>query len=787
MGAHSSTTVQIETLEIHGMTCSSCVRRVELALGKVPGVAAAQVNFALGMASVRIDPSMTDRDELVDAVERAGYASPRTPRSEAKGGAGDADDDDPPAAGGALEGGGPRDSEETALKRDLFRAVSLSVPVLILGMSHGALSFAETPSGRCVQLVLATLVVLGPGRRFFRNALAALRHRTADMNTLVSLGVAAAFSYSAAAILVPWVFPHGDHGARPHLYFEAAVGTVSFVLLGKLLEGRARSRLADAVRGLVSLTPSMAHLLTEDGVVDVPIRTIHSGQRLVVRPAERIPADGVVVLGRSSVDESMLTGESMPIDKAAGDRVYGGALNQRGSITFEADRTGQATTLAGIIRAVEQAQGSHAPIARLADRISARFVPVVLGIAILAFAIWLALDPTARGFAVAVERLVAVLVIACPCALGLATPAAVAVAIGRGAELGVLIKGGAVLETLSRVDTVFLDKTGTLTTGQPALAKIVNLSEFSDETLLVLAAGAEAPSEHPVARAIVEAAQKRGLRLSPAETFVSTPGGGVSARVFDHDVLLGNASWLRTAGIDAAVIAREADAQAAAGQTPLLIAVDGEAAGVLAVADEIRPEAGSTVRALEALGIRVAMLTGDHPAVARRVAATLGIETVFAAMRPEEKAREVAGARARGQIVVMVGDGVNDAPALAASDVGIAMGHGTDAAVSTSDVALMSGGISRLPLALALARRTVATIRRNLFWAFAYNVVGIPIAAGALLPFTGWLLSPVLASVAMSLSSVSVLWSSLVLRSFGKKGTLRHGAGSQEPVVAWRT
>ncbi len=745
-------------LPVRGMTCASCVRRVERALQKVDGVGEASVNLVAERASVAFDPARTSVEAIAEAIERAGYQVPREAPPA----------DDAPAPDAALRAGGRDAAEEAdrrALKRDFLVAAALTVPLLVVAMSHGAIPGTDGPVGRWLQFALATPVVLGPGRRFFRLAWTALRHGTAEMNTLVALGTGAAWSYSTVAVAFPGAFPHTAHGVLPHVYFEAGAAIITFVLLGRLLESRARKRLADAVRGLVALQPKTARRLVGDREEDVPVERLRPGELVLVRPGERVPTDGEVVRGASAVDESMLTGESMTVDKAAGARVFGGTLNRNGSLTFRVTRTGQGTALARIVEAVEQAQGSKAPIARLADVVAGWFVPVVVGIAVVTFAVWLAIDPSSDGLATAIERFVAVLVIACPCALGLATPAAVAVGTGRGAELGVLVKGGAVLEAASRVDTVLLDKTGTLTAGEPTLTDVVALED--EAALLSLVAAIERESEHPVARAIVEGALARGARPGAVHAFGSAAGQGVEGVVDGRRVRVGTGAWLALAGVDTAALEAQADALAGLGRTPAFVAVDGRLAGLVAVADRPTAEARRVVEALRDLGVEVAMVTGDREGVARAVAAELGITRVHAGVRPEDKAAVVAAERARGRTVAMVGDGVNDAPALAGADVGVAVGTGADIAVAAADIALLRGGIASLPAALRLARATLRNIRQNLFWAFVYNVVGIPIAAGALYVWTGWLLSPVLASAAMSLSSVSVLLNALRLRRFG--------------------
>jgi Cu+-exporting ATPase len=532
------------------------------------------------------------------------------------------------------------------------------------------------------------------------------------------------------------------------------------------------------VRGLVALVPPSACRVRDGHEEQVPVAALAPGDIVLVRPGEHVPVDGEVIRGASAVDESMLTGESLPVDKHEGAAVYGGTLNQTGALTLRVTRTGGDTALARIVDAVEQAQGSRAPIARLADVVSGYFVPIVIGIATVTLLVWFALDPTASGFAVAVERFVAVLVIACPCALGLATPAAVAVGTGRGAELGILVKGGQALEAASHVDMVLLDKTGTLTAGKPELTDVVSTSALAETELLSLVASVERESEHPVARAIVAGAVARGANLAQVSRFAMQPGLGVAGVVAGKAIRIGTSAWLAQDGVDTTDLESEAERLAAQGRTPSFVAVDGVLAGLVAVADRPTSEARAAVASLGRLGIQAAVVTGDRAAAARAVAAQLGIARVIAEVKPEDKARVVAEERGRGRIVAMVGDGINDAPALAGAHVGIAVGTGTDIAMAAADVVLLRGGISALPTALRLARKTMRTIRQNLFWAFIYNIIGIPIAAGALYPLFGWLLSPVLASAAMSLSSVSVLASSLRLRRFGRRAEQARGVSA---------
>jgi Cu+-exporting ATPase len=724
-------------------------------------VSEADVNLVTERALVRFDPSLVDAAALVRAVSVAGYeAVERMPREAGA----------PSTAGASQrsEALAQREREEDrALRRHLVVAAVLTLPLLMIGMSHGAIPGIDTAAGHWTQLGLATIVLFGPGWRFLRLGWKALRHLSADMNTLVSIGAVAAWGYSTVGVVGRGLVAHAEHGPAPHLYFEATGAIISFVLFGKWLETRARKHLSDAVRGLIALVPEEAVRIGADGVEQrVRVDALATGQVVVVRPGERVPTDGVIVRGNSTIDESTLTGESMPVDKATGDQVFAGTLNQTGVVRYEVTSNGADTALARIIEAVEKAQGSRAPIARVADIVSSYFVPAVLVLAALTFGIWLAVDPSGAGVAVAVERMVAVLVIACPCALGLATPAAIAVGTGRGAQLGILIRGGAALEAASRVTTVMLDKTGTVTGGTPQLTEFENHSSLPDREWLSLLASVEGESEHPVAKAIAAGALRLGAEARGVTGFRGEPGFGIEADVDSQRVRIGTSAWLGRGGVDTSALEAQAEELATLGRTPSFVAIDGQLSGIVAVADAPTSAARAVVRDLLAAGVGVAMVSGDRRATAEAVARDIGISRVFGGATPTEKADIVMAERARGEVVAMVGDGINDAPALASAHVGVAIGTGTDVAVAAADVALLRGGISGLPTALRLARATLRTIHQNLFWAFVYNVVGIPIAAGVLYPFLGWSLSPVIASAAMSLSSVSVVANSLRLRSF---------------------
>ncbi|MBL8732361.1 MAG: heavy metal translocating P-type ATPase [Planctomycetes bacterium] len=753
------------TIDITGMTCAACVRRVERALQKLDGVVEASVNLATQQAQTGFDPARVTRPALEAAIVQAGYGVLAPPPPAASVTADALTLDPALAAPVSARERADRDERRRQL-RGLRIAASATVPLLVLGMSHGAIPFASTPAGRHVQLVLASLVLFGPGLRLLRGGVVALRHHNPDMNTLVSLGALAAWSWSTVATLAPHWFVHGDH--ELHVYFEATGAILSFVLLGKFLESRARWRLGDAVRHLHAMVPALAHRLAGGGEQDVPVAALRVGDLVRVRPGERVPVDGVVREGASAFDESLLTGESVPVDKAIGDRVVGGSMNTTGAVLVQVDRTGADTALARIAAAVEEAQGSRAPIARFADRASAVFVPIVLTLAAITLLAWWLSQPDGEGLAVAIEFTVAVLVIACPCALGLATPAAVAVAAGRGAELGVLFRNGAAVEQASRIDTVFVDKTGTLTTGRPEVTAIEVLADLDAGAALRLAAAAELGSEHPFARAIVAEARARALPIEGAVGFVATPAMGVTAHVDGARVAVGKPEWLATLGVDIGAVAAIVARLAQGGITPLVVARQQAPVAVIGLADTLRAEARPALTTLHELGVRVVVLTGDRRGVAEAVTAGLALDGLHAELLPADKARLVRSAQQRGERVAMVGDGVNDAPALAAADLGMAVGTGTDVAAAAADVALLRGGLDGLPRALGLARATMRTIRQNLVWASVYNLLGIPFAAGVFHSF-GLRLSPVLASAAMSLSSVSVLLNSLRLRRYGRR------------------
>ncbi len=734
-------------LAVEGMTCASCVGRVERALQRVPGVLEATVNLATERARVRFVPAMADVDVLAAAVAQAGYAAHLV------------------RAAGADEMGeaGKRRLAVQAMGRDVLVAVVLGAAVLILSMgtafvpAFDRILAAASPVPRFwewVQMALSSVVLFVPGRRFFRPGLIAYRHLSPDMNSLVATGTGAAWAYSVLVLIAPALFPPE---AR-HVYFDSAAVVIAAVLGGKYLEELAKGRTSAAIRKLVGLQVKTAHRLdAAEHETDVPVAQLRRGDRLVVRPGERVPVDGRVYAGRAHVDQSMLTGEPLPVARVAGDEVVGGTVCQDGRLVIDATSVGQDTVLAQIIRLVESAQTGKLPIQGLADRVVRIFTPAVLAIALVSFVVWMALT---ANVSTALVAAVAVLVVACPCAMGLATPAAIMVGTGRAAELGVLFRRGEALETLSHVDTVLFDKTGTLTEGRPALAGVGG--PVPDEALR-LAAALESASEHPLGRAVVEAARMRGMAWPEVTDFHAVAGFGVSGTVDGHRVLAGARRFMERESValdrPQSGMAQREDA----GSTLVYVAADGHLLGWLAIADRVKPEAQAVVRALAARRLSVAMVTGDSATTARAVAGRLGIEEVHAEVLPQDKARVVRELQQAGRRVAFVGDGINDAPALAQADVGIALATGTDIAIEAADVTLTRGRLSEVITALDAARRTLSNIRGNLFWAFFYNILLIPVAAGVAAPI-GLHLNPMVAGVAMGLSSVFVLSNSLRLR-----------------------
>jgi len=745
-------------LEIKGMHCAACANRIEKAMAASNGVRSAAVNFATQTATVSFDPRATGIPQLVQTVVDTGFSA-KAVKEEF-------------TAQDQAQAEQTSDAEYLELRRKFWIAAILSFPVLVIAMSHGRIAALNFAGSNWLQLVLTTPVLFYCGSHFFTGAWSALRHGAADMNSLVALSTGTAYVYSVVATIAPQLVAVSSvsgahvHGAGAPVYFEAASVIIALILLGRMLEARAKGRTGEAIRRLIGLQPRTARVLRAGIEEDIPIEQVLKGDIVIVRPGEKIPVDGVVAQGSSSVDESMLTGESMPVLKKINDEVFGATLNKNGSFQFQATKVGRDTALQQIVRMVREAQGGKAPIAKLADVISGYFTPVVLCIAIAAFATWYIMAPVDSRLSMAVLAFVSVLIIACPCALGLATPTAIMVGTGRGAEMGVLFKGGEALEKACTVDTVVLDKTGTITQGQPAVTDIHAVAPFTKDELLQFAAVVERGSEHPLGEAIVRAAQERKLPLADANGFKAITGLGVEADVQGKRVLVGNAKLLVDHGVEVESLKTIADDFRSTGKTAMFVAVDGKPAGVLAVADPIKPESNEAVDALRKLGLRVVMLTGDGKQTADAVARQVGIEEVHAEVLPDGKVNVIRELQQQGRKVAMVGDGINDAPALAQADVGIAIGTGTDVAIEASDLTLIRGDLRGVITALSLSRATLTTIKQNLFWAFIYNVIGIPIAAGVLFPITGWMLSPMIASAAMSFSSVSVVLNSLRLRSY---------------------
>lgn len=725
------------TIPISGMTCAACQSFVQKTLQEQPGVESATVNLLLHNATISYRPGASTPEALVESVRSTGYGAEM-----------------PQQAADVL-------AEQEDLDRRLDAEYGVLRTKAAVSLAAGSLAMAAmffpVISGLFL-LPLTVFIMAWAGRHFYVKAWSAFRHRTSDMNTLVALGTGSAFLYSAASTLAPgWFHAHGlGHGH----YYEAVLFIIALILTGNTLEARAKRQTAAALRGLGRLQPKTARVARQGGEFDVPVEELVAGDEILVRPGERIPADGDVIGGASPVDESMLTGESLPVDKSAGSAVTGGTLNTSGALRIRATTLGASSRLAQIVRLLRDAQSSRAPMQDLADRISRIFVPVVVSIALLTFALWLALAP-APAFGRALAAAVTVLIIACPCAMGLAVPTAVMVATGRAATAGILIKGGQALQRLESLDTIALDKTGTITEGRPAVA-----ASTLDNASLTLLASLELSSEHPLARAVVEYARSRGLTLSSAAQFDARPGFGASGSVEGHTVLAGNEAFLRSYGIEPPAPSFDASLD---GHTLIYAAIDGRAAGVLALADSIKPSSPAAIAGLRALGLRVLMLTGDHDRTAHSIAAQLAsaggpLDEVIAQVTPEGKIEAIRRLQAEGKVVAMAGDGINDAPALAQADVGFALASGSDVAYDSADVTLMRGDLTAILAAIRLSRLTMRTMRQNLGWAFLYNVLGIPIAAGVLYPAFGILLTPVFASAAMALSSVSVVTNSLRLR-----------------------
>ena len=733
-------------LPITGMHCAACAGRIEDALQGLLGVQQAQVNFATEKAAVHFDSAALDGQAIRSKIEEVGYGVLAV------------DPDDPMDLERLARAADIRD-----LSTKLLVSLALGIPVMV-GSMPGLFPWAPIWLRQpIVLLTLATPVQFWVGWSFYQATWAALKQRSADMSTLIALGTSAAYAYSAAVTLLPQAFT--DLGVGTHVYFDTAVMIIALIVLGRLLEARARGQTSDAIRKLMGLQARTARVWRDGKAIDIPVADVAIGDLVLVRPGEKVPVDGAITKGGSALDESMLTGESLPLDKTVGDAVFGGTLNKTGSFTMRAEHVGRDTVLAQIVQLVEDAQGSKAPIQRLADRVAKVFVPAVMAVAVLTFVAWLVWGP-APVIAFALLNFVAVLIIACPCALGLATPTAIRVGTGKGAELGILFKSGPALENAHRLQAVVLDKTGTLTKGQPSVTDVATHNGFTESEVLRLAASTEQASEHPVAQAIVAAARAGDLELEAPANVEALPGRGMTATVGFHSVLIGNQALMRDSDIPLDKLHEIAEQLAGDGKTPVFVALNSRAAGIIAVSDTLKSHAQEAVASLRRLGLDVLMLTGDHRGSAQAVARQVGIDTVLAEVLPDQKAAQVKELQSQGKRVAVVGDGINDAPALAQADVGIAIGTGTDVALAAADVTLIAGDLRGVATAMQLSRRTMRTIRQNLFWAFIYNLLGIPVAAGILYPILGVSLNPALAAGAMALSSVSVVCNSLLLRRF---------------------
>jgi len=733
------------TLPIRGMTCAACVNTLERGLRKTPGVLSANVNLATSRGTVTYVPSIINSKGLQEAIEDLGYEVPEFASFD-------------------------ENTEEKSRQRDMkilrqkfLVGAILSGFVMVGSMPELVPWWPALLTDHYTLWVLTTPVQFWVGWPFLRGFGKALRHGTADMNTLVTIGTMAAYLYSVGVTLAPQFF--SIEGAHVGVYFDTAAVLITLIVLGRWLEAKARSRTSEAIKRLLGLQPKTARVRRGDVEIDLPVHEVMPGALIVVRPGEKIPVDGIVREGHSSVDESMLTGESLPVEKSLDASVVGASLNKTGTFVFEATRVGKETVLAQIIRLVESAQGSKAPIQRIADRIAAVFVPIVLGIGLITFALWSIIGPEPT-LTYALSNFMAVLLIACPCALGLATPTAIMVGTGRGAEEGILIKSAESLETAYRVQTVIFDKTGTLTRGEPVVTEIVTVDGIDRRKAIGLAAATEWGSEHPLGRAIVQKAQELAISVAPAGDFEAIPGQGVQAQVEGELVRLGNRQFLLDHGIVLNGLEKEAERLAQEGQTPMYVAAGDKALGIIAVADTVKPSARTAVEALHAMGVDVVMITGDHTRTAAAIARQIGIDRVLAEVLPQDKAMQIKKLQGEGRVVAMVGDGINDAPALAQADVGMALGTGSDVAIETADITLLRDDLMGVPRAIRLSRRTMQIIRQNLFWAFFYNASLIPIAAGALYPVWGLLLNPMFAGAAMAFSSVSVVINSLRLRHF---------------------
>jgi len=745
------------TLKLRGMSCASCANNIEDTIRAVPGVDACSINFGAEQATVTYDPNKTDVATLQNAVDVAGYSAQPMQEDVLA-----ADDDAERQT---------RQKENRALTHKVWTSGIISA-ILVIGSlpAMTGLSIPFIPMwlhDPWLQLVLTAPVQFWCGASFYINAWKALKRHTATMDTLVAIGTGAAYLYS----LFPTFFPGWfiAQGLRPDVYYEAAAVIITLILLGRLLENRAKGQTSEAIRKLIGLQAKTARVIRNGREVDIPIAEVVLGDIILVRPGEKIPTDGEIVDGSSTIDESMVTGESLPVKKQSGDEVIGATINKTGSFKFKATRVGKDTFLAQIVKLVQQAQGSKAPIQRLADRVTGWFVPAVIAIAIATFIIWFNIM---GNVTMALITTVGVLIIACPCALGLATPTSIMVGTGKGAENGILIKGAESLELAHKLQAIVLDKTGTITQGKPTVTDFITVNGTANNNelkLLSLAASVERNSEHPLAEAVVQYARSQGVEPTEAREFEAVAGSGVQGYVSDRLVQIGTYRWMNELGINTSQLQQQWDRLEYLGKTVIWIAIDGTVQGIMGISDAVKPSSTQAIRTMQRMGLEVVMLTGDNRRTAEVIAREVGIKRVFAEVRPHQKASQVESLQAEGKVVAMVGDGINDAPALAQADVGIAIGTGTDVAIAASDITLISGDLQGIVTAIQLSRATIRNIRQNLFFAFIYNVAGIPIAAGILFPFFGWLLSPIIAGAAMAFSSVSVVTNALRLRNFHPK------------------
>lgn len=723
---------------VKGMTCAACVGAVERALKGLEGVLNVTVNLASEKASVEYVPSIVSFTDFKRVVAEAGYTAEEITEEYI-----DKERE-------------LREREFRVLKRIFIISAILTAPVII-----GSIFPFPILSNWFVLFMISTPVQFWAGMRFHRAAWSALKHRTTNMNSLISIGTFAAYIYSTIATFFPSLFERG--GLSPDVYYDTSATIITLILLGRLLEAKARGRTSEAIKRLMRLQPKTARVLRNDQEKEILIDEVTVGDIVIVKPGERIPVDGEIIEGYSTVDESMLTGESLPIERSIGDKVYGGTINKAGSFRLKATKIGKETALGQIIRLVEEAQGSKAPIQRLADKVASVFVPSVILIALVTFTVWFFFAP-GRSFTIALMNFIAVLIIACPCALGLATPTAIMVGTGRGAERGILIRDAEALELAHRVRCIVLDKTGTITKGEPEVTDIMVSDETNEQEVLRLAASAERLSEHPLGEAILKEALKRGIELTEASNFMAIPGGGVRATVNNRDIFIGNQRLMETEGIDTLEFLPIAETLSDEAKTPVFVAIDGKVMAVIAIADTVKEGSIQAIRDLKDMGIEVSMLTGDHKKTAQAIARITGVERIFSDVLPDQKVEVVRSLKEEKKVTAMVGDGINDAPALTEADIGIAIGTGTDIAIEASDITLIKGDLRSVVEAIRLSKQTMKTIKQNLFWAFFYNVIGIPIAAGLLYPFGGPLLNPMIASGAMAFSSVSVVTNSLRLR-----------------------